>query len=131
MAIPSLLPEALQVFALPIAIGFGAVAIISLGAAVVSIIRQRQTPQSHSDQVTVGNDSVSMGAGSGSVGDRSVRIGPTDSRGNTVLNQPMAVGRGAKAGPGSIAIGANAGAGAIRDVEVDRNGDDKKKGSAS
>ena len=43
-------------------------------------------------------------------------FGATDSRGNVVLNQPMAVGRGAKAGPGSIAIGAGAGAGAGFDI---------------
>lgn len=45
------------------------------------------------------------------VGDRSVVIGATDRQGNTILNTPMAVGYGAKAGPGSIAIGAHAGAG--------------------
>src|ERR1035437_6149883 len=45
------------------------------------------------------------------VGDGSVIIGATDANGNTIINQPMAVGRGAKAGPGSIAIGAFAGAG--------------------
>lgn len=46
-----------------------------------------------------------------SIGDGSVVIGPTDSRGNTVINTPMAVGRDAAAGPGSIAIGAGAMAG--------------------
>lgn len=45
------------------------------------------------------------------IGEGSVVIGPTDSHGNTILNKPMAVGYGAKAGPGSIAIGAFAGAG--------------------
>jgi hypothetical protein len=34
-----------------------------------------------------------------------------DAHGNTIINQPVAVGRGAYAGPGSIAIGAGAGAG--------------------
>lgn len=62
-------------------------------------------------QVNVGKDSVVIGNVSGNVGDGSVVIGPTDNRGNTVLNQPMAVGRNAQAGPGSIAIGAGAGAG--------------------
>jgi hypothetical protein len=34
-----------------------------------------------------------------------------DDRGNVILNRPMAVGRGAQAGPNSIAIGAGANAG--------------------
>ena len=65
---------------------------------------------------TVGNDSVVMGQVSpnAKIGDRSVVIGATDARGNTILNQPMAIGNGACAGPGSIAIGANAGAGACQ-----------------
>ena len=67
-------------------------------------------------ELQVGRDAVVMGDVSGSVGDGSVVIGATDSRGNVVLNQPMAVGRGAKAGPGSIAIGAGAGAGAGFDI---------------
>lgn len=45
------------------------------------------------------------------IGEGSVVVGPTDSSGNTIINTPMAVGYGAKAGPGSIAIGAFAGAG--------------------
>jgi len=45
------------------------------------------------------------------IGEGSVVIGATDARGNTILNQPMALGFGAKAGPNSIAIGAFAGAG--------------------
>jgi hypothetical protein len=63
--------------------------------------------------VKVGKDSVVMGnvGDRANVGDRSVVIGATDSRGNTVLNKPMAVGHGAKAGVGSIAIGAGANAG--------------------
>ena len=44
-------------------------------------------------------------------GDRCVIVGPTDANRNTILNGTMAVGYGAKAGPGSIAIGAHAGAG--------------------
>ena len=64
-----------------------------------------------SKKLKVGKDSVVMGNVNGEVGDGSVVIGPTDNQGNTILNQSMAVGRGAKAGPGSIAIGANAGAG--------------------
>jgi hypothetical protein len=61
----------------------------------------------------IGNESVVMGKVSESmnVGDRSVVIGATDSRGNTIINTPMAVGYGAKAGPGCIAIGAYASAG--------------------
>ena len=48
---------------------------------------------------------------SSSIGEGSVVIGATDSHGNTRITTPMAVGYGAKAGPGSIAIGAFAGAG--------------------
>jgi hypothetical protein len=58
-----------------------------------------------SDSVVIGNDVT------GNVGDGSVVIGATDTRGNVILNTPMAVGRGAVAGPNSIAIGAGAGAG--------------------
>ena len=45
---------------------------------------------------TVGSDSVVIGQVSpnAKIGDRSVIIGPTDARGNTVLNQSMAVGKG-------------------------------------
>lgn len=60
-----------------------------------------------SKKLKVGKDSVVMGNVNGEVGDGSVVIGPTDNQGNTILNQSMAVGRGAKAGPGSIALGAN------------------------
>jgi hypothetical protein len=62
-------------------------------------------------KLRVGKDAVVIGDVSGDVGDGSVVIGPTDSRGNVILNQTMAVGRDAYAGPGSIAIGAGAGAG--------------------
>ena len=61
--------------------------------------------------LNVGVDSVVIGNVSGSVGDGSVVITATDARGNVILNQPMAVGRNAYAGPNSIAIGANASAG--------------------
>lgn len=61
----------------------------------------------------VGKDSVVIGnvPPNIQVGDGSVIIGATDARGNTIINTPMAVGRGAHAGPGSIAIGAGANAG--------------------
>jgi hypothetical protein len=73
---------------------------------------QSRQPQKQPELV-VGKDSVVMGniPPNTRVGDGSVVIGPTDNRGNTIINTPMAVGHGAKAGPGSIAIGANAGAG--------------------
>ena len=45
------------------------------------------------------------------VGEGCVIIGPTDSRGNTIINTPMTVGYGAQGGPGSIVIGAFAGGG--------------------
>ena len=75
----------------------------------------------------IGKDSVVIGNVSPNteVGDGSVVIGPTDANGNTIINQPMAVGRNAQAGPQSIAIGAgaNAGAGfnlvaALREIEA-------------
>lgn len=60
-----------------------------------------------------GKHSVVIGnvPASSNIGEGSVVIGATDSRGNTVITTPMAVGYGAKAGPGSIAIGAFSGAG--------------------
>ena len=61
-------------------------------------------------RITVGNESVVIGNVTGNVGDKSVVIGSTDDKGNTVLNTPMAVGSGAHTDGGSIAIGANAGA---------------------
>lgn len=61
--------------------------------------------------IKAGKDAVVIGNISGEVGDGSVVIGATDERGNTIINRPMAVGRGASAGPGSIAIGAGASAG--------------------
>ncbi len=62
-------------------------------------------------KLNVGKDSVVIGNVSGNVGDGSVVVDPTDDRGNVILNQSMAVGRNAFAGPDSIAIGAGAGAG--------------------
>lgn len=69
----------------------------------------------------IGKDAVVIGnVPSGTqIGDGSVVIGATDSRGNTIINQPMAVGRGAQAGPGSIAIGAFAGAGITSVLHTD------------
>ena len=69
----------------------------------------------------VGDDSVVIGrvAPTTRVGNRSTIVGATDDRGYTILNTPMAIGHGAYAGPGSIAIGTGAGAGA-------RPTDDKK-----
>ena len=58
------------------------------------------------DNVIIGNVPSDLEAGDGNV-----IIGATDAHGNTIINTPMAVGRDAKAGPGSIAIGAGAGAG--------------------
>jgi hypothetical protein len=45
------------------------------------------------------------------VGEGCVIIGPTDSRGNTILNTPMTVGYAAQGGSGSVVIGAFAGGG--------------------
>jgi len=73
--------------------------------------------------VKVGKDSVVIGnvPPNTQVGDYSVVIGATDARGNTIINTPMAVGRGAHAGPGSIAIGAFANAGAVNVAELQKN----------
>jgi hypothetical protein len=60
---------------------------------------------------TVGNDSVVMGDYNGNVGDRSVVIRPPQGSTNVMLNQPGAYGYRACAGPGSLAVGAYAGAG--------------------
>ena len=77
-----------------------------------NLIGGREIEMSNSERkLSVGDDSVVMGNVSGTVGHRSVVIGPTDNRGNTIINQSMAVGHNAHASPGSIAIGANAGAG--------------------
>ena len=69
----------------------------------------------HEAIMKIGKDSVVMGnvPPNAQVGDGSVVIGATDSCGNTILNTSMAIGRGAQAGAGSIAIGtfANAGPG--------------------
>lgn len=68
------------------------------------------------NNLTVGTDSVVIGNVTGKVGNGSVVVGPTDKNGNTILNRPMAVGRNAKAGPDSIAIGTNAGAGLKQEI---------------
>jgi hypothetical protein len=64
-------------------------------------------------KMKVGRESVVMGTVPQNieVGDGSVVIGATDNCGSTNLTTPMAVGKGAFAGPRSIAIGAYAGAG--------------------
>ncbi len=83
-----------------------------------------------SKKLKTGKDSVVIGDVTGEIGEGSVVIGATDSRGNTIINRPMAVGRGAHAGLGSIAIGADASAGsdlfhliealkAIPEIQVD------------
>jgi hypothetical protein len=71
--------------------------------------------------VKTGKDSVVIGniGLNAEIGEGSVVIGATDAFGNTIINQPMAIGRGAVAGPGSIAIGAGARAG----VSVDGSRD--------
>ncbi len=69
----------------------------------------------------VGNDTVVIGnvPSNTEVGDGSVVIGATDSNGNTILNTPMAIGRNANAGPGSIAIGAGANAGSAHSLAAE------------
>jgi hypothetical protein len=61
----------------------------------------------------IGKDSVVMGnvPSNLEVGEGCVIIGTTDERGNTIINQPMAVGRNTQARPNSIAIGSGANAG--------------------
>lgn len=58
------------------------------------------------DNVIIGNVPDDLEAGDGNV-----IIGPTDANGNTIINTPMAAGRGAMADSSSIAIGAGAKAG--------------------
>jgi hypothetical protein len=53
------------------------------------------------------------------VGEGCVIIGPTDERGNTIIDKSMAVGHGAQAGPDSIAIGAFSGAGTLQQSNID------------
>lgn len=48
-----------------------------------------------SNKLKTGKDSLVIGDVSGEVGEGSVIIGVTDRYGNTIVNQPMAVGRGA------------------------------------
>lgn len=62
-------------------------------------------------KLNVGKDSVVIGNIAGDIGEGCVIIGATDERGNVILNNTMAIGRGAFASEGSIAIGAFAGAG--------------------
>ncbi len=84
----------------------------------------------NNQNLNVGEDSVVIGNVIGDVGSGSVVIGATDSKGNTIINKPMAIGKNAKAGPGSIAIGANAGSGSdvfilldqLRQI-LEKNGD--------
>jgi hypothetical protein len=75
--------------------------------------RMRKYMDRKPHKIDVGTESVVMGQATGVVGDRSVVVGPTDDRGNTIINQPMAVGYGAQAGTNSIAIGAYATAGVV------------------
>ncbi len=63
-------------------------------------------------KLNVGIDSFVIGNVTGDVGNGSGVIGPTDDRGNTVINTLIAVGRRAFEGPGCLAIGAGAGSGA-------------------
>jgi hypothetical protein len=69
-------------------------------------------------KVEVGDESVVIGNVTGPVGNRSVVIGATDNKGNTILNQPMAVGYRAQADPTSIAIGAFARAGVSDNAQL-------------
>lgn len=77
------------------------------------VVSDKPAPTS---SLNVGDESVVVGrvAPNTRVGNRSTIVGATDDRGNTILNTPMAIGHGAYAGPGSIAIGTGAGAGAKR-----------------
>ncbi|MDB5584055.1 MAG: hypothetical protein JWR80_9231 [Bradyrhizobium sp.] len=64
------------------------------------------------DNGEMGDENVVMGKQPfRKIGSRNVVIGATDNNGNTILNKPMTVGYGARGGPGSIVIGAYAGAG--------------------
>jgi hypothetical protein len=61
---------------------------------------------------SVGDESVVIGTGvPDRVGDRSVVIGATDDRGNTIIRGGTAAGYNARADSTSVAVGAHAGAG--------------------
>jgi hypothetical protein len=68
----------------------------------------------------VGNESVVIGQikVGATIGDRSVVIGATDSFGNATIREG-AYGYGAKAAPGSVAIGANAEATTSNKSDID------------
>jgi hypothetical protein len=89
----------------------GNLALAATGGFAVWVLSYFLLPKPIPPTVEVGNDSVVMGQVKGKVGDGSVVVGPTDTNGNTVITQSMAVGHNAQAGPGSIAIGAGAKAG--------------------
>ncbi len=85
-------------------LSLAALGIIVVGVVVCLYVRS-PSQSVGADAVVMGNVPSTMNVGNGSV------VIGADAHGNTILNQPMAVGRGAQAGPGSIAIGAGAGAG--------------------
>jgi hypothetical protein len=106
---------ALLIFALATAIAGVALMVLPSG-------KMRQAPETPREgRMKVGKDSVVYGniPHNSEIGDGSVVVGATDARGNTIFNTSMAVGRGAFAGPGSIAIGANASAG-MRPTDKDQ-----------
>jgi hypothetical protein len=93
---------------------FAGVCIVPGAVALLHNKAKAQTQMSGDNTApSVGDNSVVYGRVSPNlrVGNNSVVVGATDSNGNTIITQPMAVGAGAYAGPGSIAIGAGAGAG--------------------
>jgi hypothetical protein len=67
-----------------------------------------QKPQ----KLEVGDESVVLGRVTGTFGNRTTVVGPTDDKGNTII-QPMAAGYRAQADPTTTAIGAYAGAGVM------------------
>ncbi|HEX4504502.1 MAG TPA: hypothetical protein VH722_02135, partial [Alphaproteobacteria bacterium] len=78
--------------------------------------------QSEPARPTIGNDNTLVGRVDPmrSMGSGNTIVGATDANGNVMLNTPMAIGRDAHAGPGSVAIGAGANAGGSDNAEIQR-----------
>jgi hypothetical protein len=95
-----------------------AVILALLTVAVVALLRP---PPAKAD-LKVGKDAVVYGNfRSVEAADGAVVVGPTGTNGRTELMQPMALGRDAQAGPGSVAIGSGARAGVQTAVQFAPN----------
>jgi hypothetical protein len=85
---------------------------IKLSLILLPIILCPIIPRKKEDSMEVGNENVIINAPYvQKAADRNTIVGATDPFQNCKFTQPIAIGYGAKAGPNSIAIGVNAGAG--------------------